>query len=128
MLIMACVMYCGDAMCTIAAQASSGTDFFITDMTRGFLSYQQRNFAGNKHSDHIAALNAFQTWEEVRNGGGEMAEMNFCEQKGLNSQTLRTTYDAKNQLRDLMISQGFPEECMTPQVFNFSGNISGKVE
>ena len=46
MLILACVMYCGDAMCTIAAQASSGTDFFVTDMTRGFLSYQQRNYAG----------------------------------------------------------------------------------
>ena len=35
--------------------------------------------------------------------------------------TLRTTWEAKKQLIDLLIQSGFPEECMTPQVFNFTG-------
>jgi ATP-dependent RNA helicase A len=29
--------------------------------------------------------------------------------------------EAKNQLRDLLIAAGFPEECLVPQVYNFSG-------
>ena len=58
-----------------------GTEFFVTDMTRGRLSFQQRNFAGNRYSDHVAQLNAFQCWEEARQGG-EDAEINFCDHKG----------------------------------------------
>ena len=55
----------------------------MTDMTRGRLSFQQRNFAGNRYSDHVAQLNAFQCWEEARQGG-ENAEINFCDHKGNN--------------------------------------------
>ena len=58
-----------------------GTEFFVTDMTRGRLSFQQRNFAGNRYSDHVAQLNAFQCWEEARQGG-ENAEINYCDHKG----------------------------------------------
>jgi len=29
--------------------------------------------------------------------------------------------EAKNQLRDLLISAGFPEECLVPQIYNFTG-------
>ena len=50
-------------------------------MTRGRLSFQQRNFAGNRYSDHVAQLNAFQCWEEARQGG-ENAEINYCDHKG----------------------------------------------
>ena len=46
MLVLASVLNLGDALCVIAAQASSGTDFFLTDMNRGMLSFQQRGFAG----------------------------------------------------------------------------------
>merc|ERR1719273_2208534 len=120
MMILGALFGCGDAACTIAAQASTGTEFFMTDMTRGRLTYQQRNFAGNRYSDHIAALNAFQSWEEARQGG-EDAEINFCDHKGLNMPTLRTTWEAKKQLIDLLVQSGFPEECMVPQVFNFTG-------
>ena len=68
-----------------------------------------------RYSDHIAALNAFQSWEEARQSG-EDAEINFCDHKGLNMPTLRTTWEAKNQLRDLLVTCGIPEECLTPQV------------
>ena len=105
MLILGCLLGVGDALCTIAAQAGTSTDFFITDNTRGWLSYQQRNFAGNKHSDHLAALHAFLMWDDVR-GRGENAESAFCEAKGLNGQTLRVTADAKQQLKQIMVNQG----------------------
>ena len=35
--------------------------------------------------------------------------------------TLRTTWEAKKQLMDLLVQSGFPEECLVPQVFNFTG-------
>ena len=35
--------------------------------------------------------------------------------------TLRVTWEAKNQLKDLLVSAGFPEEVLMPQVFNFYG-------
>ena len=40
---------------------------------------------------------------------------------GLNMPTLRTTWEAKKQLVDLLVQSGVPEECMVPQVFNFTG-------
>ena len=120
MMVMGTVMFCGDALCTMAAQASTGTEFFVTEMNRGRLTFYQRNFSGNRFSDHVAALNAFQTWEDVRQNGEE-AEYNFCEHKGLNISVLRTTWEAKNQLRELLIGEGFPEECLVPQVYNFNG-------
>ena len=48
--------------------------------------------------------------------------MNLCEQRGLNASTLRTTWEAKNQLKGLLTSQGFPEECMgAERRYNFHG-------
>ena len=52
---------------------------------------------------------------------GEQCEMNFCDQKSLNMQTLRMTCEAKNQLRDILTNIGFPEESLLPQSFNFTG-------
>ena len=50
-----------------------------------------------------------------------MAEVHFCDQKSLNMPTMRVTWEAKNQLRDLLVSCGFPEECFAPQEYNFNG-------
>ena len=120
MMILGTLFGLGDAVATIAAQASTGTEFFMTDMNRGRLNFQQRNFSGNRYSDHIAQLNAFQAWEDARQGG-ENAEINFCDHKSLNMPTLRTTWEAKKQLTDLLVQSGFPEESMVPQVLNFTG-------
>lgn len=67
---------------------------FIKGMDRRRLTYQQRSFAGNRFSDHVAMLNAFQAWEEARLGG-EQAEMAFCDHKMLSLPTLRVTWEAK---------------------------------
>jgi ATP-dependent RNA helicase A len=47
--------------------------------------------------------------------------VNFCDHKGLNMPTMRVTWEAKNQLKELLVSSGFPEECFLPQEYNFTG-------
>nr|KAG5703072.1 hypothetical protein BaRGS_016233 [Batillaria attramentaria]KAG5706592.1 hypothetical protein BaRGS_005662 [Batillaria attramentaria] len=119
MIIYGCIFYIGDAMCTMAA-STTFPEPFITSTDRRRLGWVHKSLAGSRHSDHVALLNAFQLWEEAR-CGGEQCEMNFCDQKSLNMQTLRMTCEAKNQLRDILVNVGFPEECLLPQAFNFTG-------
>lgn len=120
MIILGCGFYCGDAMCTIAAQSSAFPDPFVSNVDQRNLTYQQRQFGGTRCSDHVAMLNAFQSWEDVRMNG-EDAEYSYCEAKGLSVPTLRVTWEAKKQLKDLLQTAGFSEDCMTPQVMNFTG-------
>lgn len=40
---------------------------------------------------------------------GENAETNFCEHKRLNMSTLRMTWEAKVQLKEILVNSGFPE-------------------
>nr|CAD7444842.1 unnamed protein product [Timema bartmani] len=121
MMIMGCMMFCGDALATMAANSSTFPEVFATrssnktkqdvlfsdanligkdenfsvdGMDRRRLTYQQKSFAGNRFSDHVAMLNAFQSWEDARMGG-EMAESNFCDHKMLSMPTLRVTWEAK---------------------------------
>ncbi|CAH2311359.1 ATP-dependent RNA helicase A isoform X1 [Pelobates cultripes] len=117
MMIMGCIFYVGDALCTISA-ATCFPEPFISEGRR--LGYVHRNFAGNRFSDHVALLSVFQAWDDARMGGEE-AEMRFCEHKRLNMSTLRMTWEAKVQLKDILVNSGFPEECLMNQVFNNTG-------
>lgn len=45
---------------------------------------------------------------------GEEAEIRFCEQKRLNMATLRMTWEAKVQLKEILINSGFPEGKTSP--------------
>ncbi|XP_073499414.1 ATP-dependent RNA helicase A isoform X2 [Phyllobates terribilis] len=117
MMIMGCIFSVGDALCTISA-ATCFPEPFVSEGRR--LGYVHRNFAGNRFSDHVALLSVFQAWDDARMGG-EDAEMRFCEHKRLNMSTLRMTWEAKVQLKDILINAGFPEECLMNQVFNNTG-------
>ncbi|PIO31528.1 hypothetical protein AB205_0077370, partial [Aquarana catesbeiana] len=117
MMIMGCIFYVGDAVCTISA-ATCFPEPFISEGRR--LGYVHRNFAGNRFSDHVALLSVFQAWDDARMGG-EDAEMRFCEHKRLNMSTLRMTWEAKVQLKDILVNAGFPEDCLMNQVFNNTG-------
>ncbi|XP_069837244.1 ATP-dependent RNA helicase A isoform X1 [Dendropsophus ebraccatus] len=117
MMIMGCIFFVGDAVCTISA-ATCFPEPFISEGRR--LGYVHRNFAGNRFSDHVALLSVFQAWDDARMGG-EDAEIRFCEHKRLNMSTLRMTWEAKVQLKDILINAGFPEECLMNQVFNNTG-------
>ncbi|KAJ9594119.1 hypothetical protein L9F63_014435 [Diploptera punctata] len=127
MMILGCMFFCGDALSTMAANSSTFPEVFTTGMDHRRLTYQQKSFAGNRYSDHVAMLNAFQAWEEARMGG-EQAELAFCDHKMLSLPTLRVTWEAKNQLRELLQSIGFPEETMVPTVFNYQGGPDPKLD
>ncbi|XP_021562871.1 ATP-dependent RNA helicase A [Carlito syrichta] len=117
MMIMGCIFYVGDAVCTISA-ATCFPEPFINEGKR--LGYVHRNFAGNRFSDHVALLSVFQAWDDARMGGEE-AEIRFCEHKRLNMATLRMTWEAKVQLKEILINSGFPEDCLLTQVFTNTG-------
>ncbi|PSN38206.1 Dosage compensation regulator [Blattella germanica] len=127
MMILGCMFFCGDSLSTMAANSSTFPEVFTTGMDHRRLTYQQKAFAGNRYSDHVAMLNAFQAWEEARMGG-EQAEANFCDHKMLSMPTLRVTWEAKNQLKELLQSVGFPEETMVPAVFNYQGGPDPKLD
>ena len=116
MVIVGAMFHHGDAMCVLAASDSIKAEIFYhgTDQTR--LTFRQRSFAGDRHSDHVALLSAFYAYEQVRLGQGSHAEINFCEQQSLSFSTLRVLFEARNQLRDLLISFGFAESVVTPKV------------
>ncbi|CAH3166121.1 unnamed protein product [Porites evermanni] len=120
MIILGCIFHCGDAMCTIAA-STSFPEPFETPSDRKRLGWVHRQFSGTRHSDHIALLSAYQAWEDARSVEDESAEYQFCESRQLNMSTLRMTAEAKLQLKDLLCNAGFPDECMHPQPFNYSG-------
>ncbi|KAG5847490.1 hypothetical protein ANANG_G00126610 [Anguilla anguilla] len=117
MMIMGCTFNVGDAMCTISA-ASCFPEPFLNEGRR--LGFVHRNFAGSRFSDHVALLSVFQAWDDARMGG-EDSEISFCEHKRLNMSTLRMTWEAKVQLKDILINSGFPEECLMTQMFNNVG-------
>ncbi|XP_040466654.1 ATP-dependent RNA helicase A isoform X5 [Falco naumanni] len=117
MMIMGCIFYVGDAICTISA-ATCFPEPFISEGKR--LGYIHRNFAGNRFSDHVALLSVFQAWNDARMGGEE-AEKRFCERRRLSMAILRMTWEAKVQLKDILVNSGFPEECLMTQPFNNTG-------
>ena len=55
----------GDAACTIAASTCL-PEPFETPADRKRLGWVHKKFAGNRSSDHIALLSAYQSWEDVR--------------------------------------------------------------
>ncbi|KAM9845216.1 ATP-dependent RNA helicase A isoform 1-T2 [Aulostomus maculatus] len=117
MMIMGCIFHVGDAMCTISA-ATCFPEPFISEGKR--LGFVHRNFAGSRFSDHVAVLSVFQAWDDVRINGEE-AEARFCEHKRLNMATLRMTWEAKVQLKEILANAGFPEESLLTQMFNTVG-------
>ncbi|XP_070532711.1 ATP-dependent RNA helicase A-like isoform X2 [Ptychodera flava] len=116
-IVLSCQFYLADAVCTIAA-STCFPEPFITDTRR--LNWVHRQYAGTRFSDHVAMLNAHQAWEEARSYG-EDSESRFCDAKSLSMPTLRMTAEAKNQLKDILISSDFPEDCVAPQIFHFTG-------
>ncbi|KAK6620959.1 hypothetical protein RUM43_011258 [Polyplax serrata] len=121
MLVYGCLFDCGDALTSIAANSTTLPEVFVQTMERRRLTYQQKSFAGKRYSDHIATLNAFQQWEEVRMKGSD-SEEEFCDRMLLSLPAMNITWDAKKQLVQLLTGlSGFPEESMAVQYYNFNG-------
>ncbi|XP_073973059.1 dosage compensation regulator mle isoform X2 [Rhodnius prolixus] len=116
MMILGTIFRVGDALATIAANSSTFPEVFITERR---LTGLQRAFAGTRCSDHIAMLNVFCQWASASNRG-PLAEEQFCEHRQISQPTLKVTADAKMQLKELLISCGFPEEALQPLFYQFN--------
>lgn len=110
MLILGAVFGCADPLAVIAAQSSNLSEVFNLGPENKRLAPTQRSFRAQRWSDHCAILNAFQQWDRVRQRNGEQAEFDLCNQRMLSLPSLRVTSEAKNQLIQVLIQCGFPEE------------------
>ncbi|KAL4708484.1 hypothetical protein ACJJTC_014092 [Scirpophaga incertulas] len=120
MMVLGFVCGVGDALSTMAANSTTFPEIFALEGRRR-LSPHQRGLAGERASDHVAMLNAFQLWER-EHAKGEDAELTWCTWKGVQHTTFRVTSEAKYQLINILTTTvGFPEECCTPQRWNPSG-------
>jgi len=119
MIILGCAFNIGDAMCTIAA-STCFQEPFETSQGQKRLGWVHKKFSGNRNSDHLAMLWAFQQWEDAR--ASDMSEGHFCSQHSLNRSVLRMTSDAKMQLKNLLCDVGFPQECLHPMPFRYRGD------
>ncbi|XP_058803551.1 dosage compensation regulator isoform X2 [Phymastichus coffea] len=127
MMILGCMFRVGDALSTMAANSSTFPEVYNMSPDMRRLSSQQKWFAGARYSDHVAMLHVFQCWEEVRTGG-DYAENAFCESKNLSMPTLRVTWEAKNQLQELLKSAGFPEETLMPTPLNYMAGADVRLD
>ncbi|VVC92989.1 unnamed protein product [Leptidea sinapis] len=117
MMVLGFVLGVGDALTTMAANSTTFPEIFVVEGRRRVAPHQ-RALAGDRASDHVAMLNAFQLWEREKNKGEE-AEIQWCDWKGVQQTTLRVTCEAKNQLINILTtSVGFPEACCIPQRWN----------
>ncbi|XP_021944591.1 dosage compensation regulator isoform X2 [Folsomia candida] len=119
MLILGTMFNCADPLAIISAQSSNLSEVFTLGPENKRLTPTQRAFACHKHSDHLATLNAFQQWEYHKEKGGERQELEFCAQRMLSQPSLRVTSDAKNQLLQVLVQCGFPEEQVLPCQIKF---------
>ncbi|KAF5278987.1 hypothetical protein FQA39_LY05665 [Lamprigera yunnana] len=121
MMVMGCIFMCGDALATMAANSSTFPEIFVLENGQRRLNYHQRALAGERCSDHIAMLIAFELWDRARQRG-EDAEIELCERKGLNLPTLRITWEAKHQLQEILTTVGFPDDTLAPVHMETAGD------
>ncbi|KAL7305669.1 hypothetical protein TKK_0001926 [Trichogramma kaykai] len=127
MMILGSMFRVGDALSTMAANSSTFPEVYNMGPDMRRLSTQQKWFAGARYSDHVAMVHVFECWEEAR-ASGEYAENAFCESKNVSLPTLRVTWEAKNQLKSLLVSAGFPEETMCPIPLNYQAGCDTRLD
>lgn len=110
-MVLGCVFGVGDTLASLAAYSSTFSEIFTLELGQRRLSNHQKALGGNRYSDHVAMMVAFEMWQNARYKG-EDEEVRFCEWKGLQLPTMRVLYEAKRQLIDLLMQTGFPEDCM----------------
>ncbi|XP_050532289.1 ATP-dependent RNA helicase A protein [Daktulosphaira vitifoliae] len=114
MMILGNALLLGDSLSIIAAICSNMSDIFEFDHR---MTPAQRALSGNRCSDHLTVLNAFQQWDSLFQRNIDTTE--YCERKMLSQPSLVTTADVKVQLKDLFVKLGFPEECFEKLRFDF---------
>ncbi|XP_016984597.1 dosage compensation regulator isoform X2 [Drosophila rhopaloa] len=113
MMVLGAVFGCADLVASMASYSSTFSEVFQLDIGQRRLANHQKALSGSKCSDHVAMIVASQLWQRAKQRG-EQQEASFCEWKGLQMSTMNVMWDAKQQLLDLLLQAGFPEECMIP--------------
>uniref|UniRef100_A0A2K5L8Y7 ATP-dependent RNA helicase A n=1 Tax=Cercocebus atys TaxID=9531 RepID=A0A2K5L8Y7_CERAT len=113
MMIMGCIFYVGDAICTIAA-ATCFPEPFINEGKR--LGYIHRNFAGNRFSDHVALLSVFQAWDDARVADEKVLQTGYVKRGRVSSLNF-----LEYQLSDFSFTLLLLTDCLLTQVFTNTG-------
>lgn len=66
MMVMGCIFMCGEALATMAANSSTFPEIFVLENGQRRLSYHQRGLAGDRFSDHVAMLTAFEVNYQIQ--------------------------------------------------------------
>ncbi|CAG9466338.1 unnamed protein product [Pedinophyceae sp. YPF-701] len=105
MILYAAVLRCLDPCLTVAAALSSRSPFVSPLDKREEADAAKRSFAGDQ-SDHLAVVDAFDAWEDVRRQG-KGAERQFCQDNFLSMKALQGIADLRQQFRQLLLDAGF---------------------
>ncbi|KAL7672531.1 hypothetical protein ACOME3_007415 [Neoechinorhynchus agilis] len=117
-LVIACILQLGDAMCAIAA-ALSFSEPYLHDAPH--LRWTHIKLSGNRFSDHVALLNCFQQYERAL-FISEQRAIELCEKNALNAALMSMIFEARNQLKQIMIASGFREENLRSQWYDVNGS------
>jgi ATP-dependent RNA helicase A len=98
--------------------ASFNEPFYSPD---GISSRNQRKFTGDRFSDHVAILSAFQDWEEVGQGSFSH-EKKWCHENHIKRNIMKNTFEVKKQLLKIMRENGFPEYSTRRKFLKNSGD------
>lgn len=59
-MVLGCIFMVGEPLATMAANSSTFPEIFTLEMGQRRLANHQKALAGERHSDHVAMLTAFQ--------------------------------------------------------------------
>ncbi|CAD6198421.1 unnamed protein product [Caenorhabditis auriculariae] len=104
----------GALMCDIAASMSFSTPFVPRERHHTRMNSQQRSFAGNKPSDHVAMVAVVQAYRNlIEEQYSSDAERSFCDRYSLSPTILKMTNGARRQLVEVLANAcNFPKDLL----------------
>lgn len=102
MILLGVIFRCLDPMLILGA-LSSTREIFVSPLgLRKEANRAKLAFMRGTGSDHIAYLNAFREWREIRDRQGQYAAMRFTDENFLHRGALKTIDQTANQIQDIL--------------------------
>jgi len=106
MILLAVIFRCLDPILILGASAG-GRDVFVNPPERRQEATRARHsFTKGTGSDHMAVINAYQAWREVRDRDGQYAAHRFAEQNFLHRGSLKVLDQTAMQVQDILSDIG----------------------
>ncbi|KAI5794395.1 P-loop containing nucleoside triphosphate hydrolase protein [Peziza echinospora] len=103
MILLGVIFRCLDPMLILGA-LSSAREIFVSPLQLRRESERCKiAFMRGTNSDHIASLNAFREWREIRDRQGQFAAHRFAEENFLHRGALKTIDQTASQIEDLLV-------------------------